>query len=266
MVVHLAKTRSFIAKLFSIIFETRLSQASAALSYYLTMTFFPLLITAYALLGKSMNSLMQLLELAERLVSPAVMRLIKDFISYVDTSGSALMLPLGLAVLISYASTAIRSMHSTIGNIQGGAEYKGISALIASIIYSLVLIALLYFAILIMLLGKTLVRGLGSGLYLSYLLLWGLLFTLIMGLFHVPKRREDKYSVLPGAVLSSLAMVLIIPAFSFFMGKSVRYSLVYGSIASLILLMLWIYMCCFVLYLGAAFNVAFYSIKKEEAH
>jgi len=60
--------------------------------------------------------------------------------------------------------------------------------------------------------------------------------------------------------------VLIIPAFSFFMGKSVRYSLVYGSIASLILLMLWIYMCCFVLYLGAAFNVALYSIKKEEAY
>ncbi len=258
----MAKTKAFTVKLISIISETKLTQASAALSYYLTMTFFPVLITAYALLGKSADSLMQLLELGESLVSPTVMGLIADFISYVDMSGSALMLPLGLTVLVSYTSAAIRSMHSTIGSIQGGVEYRGISAVIASIIYSVVLIALMYFAILVMLLGKAVAQGFGAILYLRYVLLWGLLFALILGLYHVPKRRGDKYRILPGAILSSLAMVLVIPVFSFFMGKSVRYSLVYGSIASLILLMLWIYMCCFVLYLGAALNVALYSTKK----
>ena len=137
------------------------------------------------------------------------------------------------------------------------------------------LLGVSYFALIVMLAGRGAVErisGLIPGLsflldwvYLRYLLLAGILFLLLLGLYHVPKRREDKYRVLPGAALSSGGVLLISPLFSMFMSRSVKYSLVYGSIASLILLMLWLYMCCMVVCLGAVFNVALYKMKNPQA-
>ena len=99
-----------------------------------------------------------------------------------------------------------------------------------------------------------------------YLLISAVLFVLLLGLYYAPKRSEDKYPVLPGAAFSSLATLLISPLFSKFIGHSVKYSLIYGSIASLVLLMLLIYMCCMIVYIGAAVNVALYNVKNAQAH
>ena len=40
--------------------------------------------------------------------------------------------------------------------------------------------------------------------------------------------------------------------FSWFIGMSSRYALVYGSLASLIILLVWLYLCGNILLLGAA--------------
>ena len=44
--------------------------------------------------------------------------------------------------------------------------------------------------------------------------------------------------------------------FSMFIAVSARYPLVYGSLASLVLLMFWLFLCCQIIFLGAALNVA----------
>ena len=259
------------AELFS---ENRISQASAALSYYLTMTFFPMLIIVSAVLGNN-DSIYELLEISERLLSPEITEFIKDYISYVNLVDREIMLPFGLAVLLSYASAALRSLQAVIGTIQGGAEYRGLRSFAVSLIYTFVLLAVTYFALLVMLTGRGVaerifavvphIAFLGGWLYLRYLLLAALMFVLLMGLYHVPKRKTDKYRVLPGAVFSSFALLAVCPIFSAFIAGSVKYSVVYGSIASLILLMLWLYFCCELVYLGAILNVALYKIKTTDS-
>ena len=101
--------------------ENKITQAAAALSYYLTMTFFPLLIIVYALLGDSFERIMQLMEFGERLLAKEIMDFIRDFLLYIDSGDRDIMLPIGFAVLLSYASAALRSLQNTIGSIQGGA-------------------------------------------------------------------------------------------------------------------------------------------------
>jgi len=44
--------------------------------------------------------------------------------------------------------------------------------------------------------------------------------------------------------------------FSVFIGASAKYPLVYGSLASVILLMFWLHLCCQIIFIGAAFNIA----------
>ena len=41
--------------------------------------------------------------------------------------------------------------------------------------------------------------------------------------------------------------------------------MVYGSLASLILLMLWLYFCSLVIYCGAAFNIVLRDMKEAKA-
>ena len=63
-------------------------------------------------------------------------------------------------------------------------------------------------------------------------------------------------SLLPGAVLATVGVVLMSTLFSRLIASSARYSLVYGSLASLILLMLWLYLICQAIFVGAALNIA----------
>ena len=51
---------------------------------------------------------------------------------------------------------------------------------------------------------------------------------------------------------AALAIVAASALFSWFIGLSSRYALVYGSLASLIVLLVWLYLCAAILLVGAA--------------
>ena len=65
-----------------------------------------------------------------------------------------------------------------------------------------------------------------------------------------PLRREKKVLRLT-ALLSAGALVACSVLFSWFIDMSSRYSLVYGSLASLIILLVWLYFCGNILLAGA---------------
>ena len=261
--------RSFI-RLFS---DNRITQASAALSYYLTMTFFPLLIIAYSFVDESYVRTEQLIKFGEKILSEDLLAFISDFLLYIHSGDSEIMLPLGLSALLAYASAGLRCVQSTIGGIQGGSEYKGLRAFLFSLLYCVALLALSYLVIIVMLAGPSLIVGLSKFWPVSrkimdlipvrYVLLAVLLFLFLLGLYHVPKRARDKYRVLPGAAAASAAVLILSPLFSYVMKRSVKYSLVYGTLASLVLLMLWLYMCCVLIYCGAILNVVLHKVKEK---
>ena len=66
----------------------------------------------------------------------------------------------------------------------------------------------------------------------------------------LPFRRQTRTLRLT-ALLSAAALVACSVLFSWFIGMSSRYSLVYGSLASLVILLVWLYFCGNILLLGA---------------
>ena len=251
----------------------RLPVAAAALSYNLTMTFFPLLIVLYSMLGNSYGKALRVLAFAENLMAADTIAAIRDFLSYVATHRSAAMLTAGITVLVTSASAAVRTLQSTIGAMQGGTRFREIWGVLFSVVFSLVLVAGLYVTILIMLAGRGLISQLnsvipiidisGSWEYMRFLLLGGIQLLLLWGIYLISRREGERYRTYPGAILASLAMLGVSFAFSAFIGASVRYPLVYGSLASLILLMYWLYSCSLVIFCGAALNIAIRDWKQE---
>ena len=254
--------------------QFHLKRAAAALSYYLTMTFFPLLICLYTLLGNSYASAVQILDFAKNMIAADTLKTVADFLAYVAENNSTAMMLAAIFVLVSSASAAERSLHVTIGEIQGGQRFQGIMGYAFSVIFSLLLVAAIYFAIIVMLTGGEFIQWLNSLLpfvdignswsFLRFFVLAGIDYGIVWAIYEVSRRRDDKYPTHLGAVLTTLAMVGVSIAFSVFIGASTRYPLVYGSLASVILLMLWLHTACLVIYCGAALNVALRNLSREE--
>ena len=98
----------FVRTFVSIFNGNRLTRAAAALSYYLTMTFFPVVIVLYTLMGNSYDKAMRIVDFAENLMAEETINFVREFLAYVALNNSTAMMVAGLTVLITSASAAVR--------------------------------------------------------------------------------------------------------------------------------------------------------------
>lgn len=253
-------------KLIATYLDKGIPRAAAALSYYMTMTFFPLIICLYSLLGKNYTRILEALEFLSQFISSDITRVLRSFLSHIAASGSNAILAAGLVVLLTSASAGVRSLQITIGEMQGGMRYQGLAGFLFSLAFSVVFVASIYFAILVIFTGRDFLKLLNGWLpfldignswqRIRFLLLAGILFVILWAVYAVSQQRTEHYRTFPGAVLATIGMVVMSVIFSAFIAASARYPLVYGSLASLILLMFWLFLSCQIIYLGAALNLA----------
>lgn len=254
--------------------EKRLTRASAALSFFLTSTLFPLLIILYTLLGNSPERIGRIMDFVRQVMAGESAETIGDFLRYVARNNSRSMMMAALLLLLSSASAAVRTLQATVGELQGETRYRGLGDLLFSLIFSLLFTAALYFAVLVMLTGPEFLAWL-NGIFPVFdislawrILRWPLLaaiqYAIIGCIYLASEPRRARYPVRPGALLATAALVGVSLAFSAIIGASTRYPLVYGSLASVILLMLWLYTCCTAIFCGAALNVALRDLGREE--
>ena len=80
----------------------------------------------------------------------------------------------------------------------------------------------------------------------------------------LPEERRTIRSQLPGALLTVLCWIVFTRLFSFFISKSYHYSNLYGSLAAVLLLLLWIRYMVMILFGGGVMNRVLESGKHED--
>jgi membrane protein len=70
----------------------------------------------------------------------------------------------------------------------------------------------------------------------------------------VPNTKTHWRSVWPGALLAAALFELARTLFIFYLDNFANYQLIYGSITSIIILLIWIYYSAFIMILGAEFT------------
>lgn len=70
----------------------------------------------------------------------------------------------------------------------------------------------------------------------------------------IPNHRVTIASQLPGAILAAAGWMLFSYAYSFYIDNYSNYSATYGSLTAIVLLMLWLYFCMTILFIGAEIN------------
>ena len=84
-------------------------------------------------------------------------------------------------------------------------------------------------------------------------------FTIAFSL--VSRRGKKFYKEIPGASFSALGWYLFTALYSLYVGHSPNFSYMYGSLATIIIALIWMYACMIIIFLGAEIN---YFINDEK--
>ena len=87
---------------------------------------------------------------------------------------------------------------------------------------------------------------------------------MILILYRLTTPRRPQHRVLPGAVFSAVAIVCMSILLSWLIGRSTKYSLVYGSLASVVILLFWFQAFGLLLILGVLLNHALEVTAEQE--
>ncbi len=101
---------------------------------------------------------------------------------------------------------------------------------------------------------------LGMKMVVSFVIMF--LFAMIVYRF-LPNKKNEWKKQIPGAIFVSVAWIVISEVFSIYMTVSPNFGGLYGSMAAIILVMLWMYFCMYAILIGGHIN-SFWEEKKKE--
>ena len=246
------------------------SRAAAALSYFLILTLFPLLVCVNYMIGLFHLDLENLLHSLDQLLPPGTLAVIGDYLGYVADSQSPALLLASLFTILVSASAGMRTLLAAMDEL-----YEVHVGPLARVAFSVALSALflltIYLSVVVLFTGEWFFRLLEENLPRStaqllpldvleelwprfrYVLLFCSVLLLVLLVYRAgaPRGSVRPAVVLLSSLLAALAISAASAVFSWFIGMSSRYDLVYGSLASLIILLVWLYLCGNLLLLGA---------------
>lgn len=270
----------FILDVAELYFNKRVARSAAELAYFLILSFFPAIICINAVIGTLHVNVLSLLDQAAEIVPADAMAVIRDYVNYITGNQSMTLLVAGGTMLLFSASAAMRSLMDAMDDFYGRKSYSGIWQIVASVVFSVLFLLAIYLSVVVVLTGNWLFRLLDDLLHripalswvrlpwewqwMRFVILFCFVLMVVMLIYKATAPRgRPRPPVLTGAFLASAALVLASAVFSYFIGLSSRYSLVYGSLTSVVILLIWLYLCGTIILLGGCVNCVWYGHKKQ---
>ena len=268
----------FVREMVRIYFAKRVSRSAAELAYFLVLTFFPVLICINAFVGLLNLNIQEVLDAAAPFFPRETLGILGDYVGYITNNQSTALLIAGAGMTLFSASAAFRALMNMMEELYGRKGYRGVWRIAASLVFSVLFLFTVYLSFVVLLTGDWLFRLVEDFFHLEqavlpwewqwfrFLLLFLMMFFFVLVVYRMAAPRgKPRPPVLTGAFLAAGALVAGSAPFSSFIGLSSPYSLVYGSLASVVILLVWLYLCGNILILGNVFNCVWYRKKKVRA-
>lgn len=243
-----------------------LSRSAAALAYYLVLSLFPVLLFLHGLIARFHLDLTNLLTSLRPLLPAGVFTLLTDYLAQTPGPSAPGLFWAGLITIALSASAGLRTLFRAFDDLFSLPHRRGAGHLFSSVLLSLLVPLTIHLSLLVIFAGDWLIHLVETALpnllvltalwsWLRYVLLFGLILLLVLMLYRlgIPRDLVSNQTVLLAALVASLALAGSSMVFSHVFSLSARYALVYGSLASLAILLVWLYLCGSVLLLGAVF-------------
>ncbi len=241
-----------------------ISQAASSLAYSVLMTIFPMLMCINYLIGLFHIDMEQLLYSREisYLIPSEVMEILEMYLEFASTDISAAVLLIAVWTILTSSSNCVRVLLRAMDKLYNKPEPPGLSRTILSFVLSGLLLFTICLSIIVIFTGSWFFQAMESLLpveilellpletiqefwkWIKYLILFCMEMLLVYFIYRAgtPVKMRGRRMIL-SSVLSSVATVAFSGAFAWFIGFSSRYALLYGSLASIIVFLLWLYFC-----------------------
>ncbi len=242
---------------------------SAALTYYLLFAIFPLLIFISTLLGLLELDGAYIASVLEPLLPADVLNVLQSYLDYVSANQSRQLLWFSLVFSIWFPMRAAGClMHSVRKAFGCGAPESMWRSQLRILLFTVCLILSIAITLVLVVVGRTVLEFAGRIITVSeaFITAWSylrfvalaLVMTVLLVLLYMLSqgRRRPLREVLPGVGSSLAAWLVLSMAFSYYVEHVGQYSVLYGSIATVIVVLLWLYMSGQILVLGAEFSAA----------
>lgn len=241
---------------------------SAQASFFIVISFFPFLMF--------LLTLVQYLPITESIMQTTMSSLFPDFInsfigsiiSEIYSKATGTIISVTVITALWSASRGFLSIVRGLNAVYSIRETRNYFVVRAiSALYTLVFAAVIILTLGLLVFGNRLYMWINTKLpFLNDFALLLISFRTLLGmciltLFFlalyvvIPNRKSRILNELPGALLSAAGWMLFSYIYSMYIDHMGNYSYMYGSLTAIVLLMLWLYFCMYILFLGAEVNL-----------
>ena len=256
---------------------------AAGLTYFGVLAVLPALIALVSTLGvvgQRSASVSTILDVAERVVPTAGLDLIRPVLERLtQSSGATLGLVLGIAAGLWFVAGYVGAFGRAMNRIYGISEGRPIWKLQPQMLLVTVLFGLLcFFAVLLLVISGPLARAVGSvlGLGSTAVLIWniskwpvlaGIVLVVVALLYYItPNVRQPRFRWLsPGALLAIITWLTGSALFGLYVANFSSYDAVYGSLAGVIVFLVWLWVSNAALLLGAELDAEIERARELQA-
>ena len=252
------------------------AQQSAALAYYLLFTLFPLLIFVSSLLGLLNIQTEDAMELLSTVLPTAVVDLCEMYLNYVSHTTTAAMFWFSLVFSIYFPMRAANCLMRSVRRAYGlKRPVSLVRHYLRVLLFTVVLILVVVVSLLLMTFGQRLLLYLAGKVpfmtgiihlwhYLRFFLLALLLFAALGILYALAQdQRQSAGAIVPGAVCALIGWMVVSVGFSFYVENFAHYSVIYGTLGAVVVLMIWLFLSSATLIMGSEYNGARMSLREK---
>ncbi|MDY5943589.1 MAG: YihY/virulence factor BrkB family protein [Oscillospiraceae bacterium] len=256
-------------------FDHHVARDSAALTYYLLFALFPLLIFLSNLVGMMSLDINQFLAWLHPIMPQEALEIIEQYLIYVSRDSSRQLLWFSLIFSIYFPYRAASALMGSVRKAYGAQppthfwryQFK-------LLLYTLCLIVIIVLSIALSVVGGRVLNFVSGYISLSdgFIELWSRLRFAVLGFFvffaialmyALAQESRTMNRIWPGAAASLVMWLALSFLFSFYVENIARYSVIYGTLGAVIVLLLWLYLAAMMLIMGAEFNSVLMTLRKK---
>ncbi len=249
---------------FSDAFSQRdMSAYSGQAAFFLMLSFFPFMMFFFALLDLTPLTEAEFSQWAMTIIPESFWPVIRLFTReiYAGSSGGRLSVTSITAIFLS--AKAFISLQNGLNSMYQAQETRNIvKRELYAMLYSVVFAVLLLFILAVMVFGNYIYSHLfywiplwGDMVHFRMLICIPILFVFFLILYvALPNKKQKVKRQIPGALLAAAGWIIFSALFSVYVDRFSNYSSVYGTMTVIALLMVWLYGCMYVLFIGGFIN------------
>ena len=252
---------------------------ASSLAFNFFLAFFPSIIVLFTLIPyiPIVNLQETLMELISTILPPHTNEIAFSTIYDIINNPRSGLLSIGFVLTIFFATNGVNSLIEAFNSSYHINESRSIiQQRLLSLGITFLLSCILMITILLIMFSKTVVNYLITTeiienksieyiLFGKWMVIIIMLFVGISIIYHFGPTIKKKFKLFtPGSIISTCLIIVTSSFFNYYISNFAEYNKVYGSIGTLIIILLWMYINSIILLIGFELNASIFNAKKQK--